>query len=182
MFNNYEISNSQLSPIFIANYHTSSRASCGWRFRIISTRAALASVDKHVSSATNFLGSLRVEVETAGTVSCIMHFVLAETQLISWSRHRTSIFGALFIRVVIAFSLSWISFCIYCRLSWTSDESATSLIVCVCHRRSIAESSATVEVTSRSFSFCFNRNAMGNSQKNENDGCVCWVCHINFML
>lgn len=153
MFYNQSISNPKLSSIRITYDHASSGAATCWRLTIISCTAALAAMNEKVSSSTNLFRALRIQVEWARPLGCLVHYVFAISKLINGGNDWSDGFRTLHIWVQIALSLSRIPKGINFEFPTSSDKPPSFLIIRVCHWRPIWKGTTTVKAAVRCFYF-----------------------------
>ena len=157
MLYNQCITHSKLSTICIANYNATCWASWSRRLTIISSIAALATMYEKVTSTTDFLWFLRIQIKWARSLSCLMHHIFAESQFINRCRQRANVLNTLHIRIEISFFLSRISISLDSKFSLSSDKFTSFLIVCIGHRLSIWECSTAIEAAIWPFNYLLKR-------------------------
>ena len=128
MLNNKSISNSKFSTISIVHNDTTCWATCSWWLSVILSSTTLASMNKELTSAAHLAWSLRFEIESAWSLCCLMHNILAPSDFINCCWKWTCVHNTLVIRIQISFSLATISHCVDCPFSRSTSKSACVLI------------------------------------------------------
>ncbi len=117
MLHNQSVTNSEFLSVSEVHDNTASRATSSWGLWIIFGGTALATVNKECTSATHFTWFLRLQIEWAWSLGCLMHHINAITKFVGGGWEGACIDNTLVIRIEIAFTLSAIGHCIHCPFS-----------------------------------------------------------------
>ena len=141
------ISKPQFPPIIVIYHNASSWTSNNRRLAIIFWRTALTPVDKEILPSTELRWILGVQIERAGSLGCLVHYVFAVAQFVQWCREWTNIIHiALFIRVQIPLIMPRIPESLNARLPLSPNKPPGILIESKMHRLPIFQSSAAVDL------------------------------------
>jgi hypothetical protein len=142
-----QVSQSQLPPVVVVDHHAALGAAVDWRLAVVLPRAAVAPVDEEVLPPADLLRPLRVEVEGARPLRCLVHHVLAVAEFVGGGRQRADVSRrALFLRIQISLVLTRVSVGIDEVVARAANKPAGVLVEGVGHWRTVGQSTAAVEL------------------------------------